>query len=159
MNEEKTMEHYFYDKLFCDTCGHRCESSEWKTFEGRDTLDGAACGRPWCTGHYRFLSLKPYDPDSKGLDVAIREAIRAELFPLPTFDREAYKEECLLAQREEAEREAHPTYRCPRCGSSSFHKKRRGFKVGRALMGGFLAGSIGADDLVCKCNKCGCEWK
>ena len=157
------MGYYYYNKLVCDTCGHKCDDSEWNTPEERDALKGASCGRPWCTGHYKILNLEPYDSETKGWDTMLREAIRTEFFPLPTFDREAYKEECLLVQRQEAEKEAyrkaHPIPHCPKCGSSSLHKKRRGFKVGRALMGGFLAGSIGADDLVYKCETCGCEWK
>ena len=157
------MSDHLYIRFVCDTCGHKCEDSEWDTWEEFDALGGTPCARPWCTGHYKLVNLEPYYTLEKGWPATLREAIRAEFFPLPTFDREAYKEECLLVQKQEAEKEAyrkaHPIPHCPKCGSSSLHKKRRGFKVGRALMGGFLAGSIRADDLVYKCETCGCEWK
>ena len=147
--------------LCCDTCGH--VESEMRPIEETKSMEGKACDRPWCTGHYIVVDIRPYETtDGKWLD-DVRAAIKAELFPLPTFDRAAYREECLLVQKEEADkaafRAANPIPKCPKCGSVLTHKERRGFKLGRAIMGGYLAGSIGADDLVNKCETCGCIWK
>ena len=145
----------------CDTCGYTDRIA--RPIEATEAMRGNSCGRPWCSGHYTVLNLEPYDTPDIGWERKLSLAIKNELFSLPTFDMSAYKEECLLVQKEKAEkeawREAHPIERCPKCGSSAIEKKRRGFKVGRALMGGYLAGSIGADDLVNKCKVCRCEWR
>ena len=147
--------------LICDTCGHAEVKS--RPMEEKQSLIGAYCDRPWCTGHYILVDRTTYRKPGSTWDSEVQEAIRTELFPLPTFDRAAYREECLLVQKEEADkaafRAANPIPKCPKCGSVLTHKERRGFKLGRAIMGGYLAGSIGADDLVNKCETCGCIWK
>ena len=147
--------------LICDTCGHRDKTTS--PLDKRLSMRGARCAREWCQGHYIIIDERPYRKPEKTWQDSERDAIEAELFPLPTFDKAAYREECILAKKEEDEKAAylaaHPIPKCPKCRSVLVHKERRGFKLGRALMGGYLAGSIGADDLVYKCETCGCTWK
>ena len=63
------------------------------------------------------------------------------------------------------EREEEPL-RCPYCGSTYITANKKGFGLGKALVGGFLtggvgllAGFIGSGKVKCTCLKCGQEWK
>lgn len=56
--------------------------------------------------------------------------------------------------------------RCPKCGSPSITVDRKRLSLGRAAVGGVLAGSIGAavgavtsKKNICICMKCGHKWK
>ena len=56
--------------------------------------------------------------------------------------------------------------RCPRCKSSYITANKKGFGLGKALVGGvltggvgLLAGFIGSGKVKCTCLKCGHEWK
>lgn len=147
--------------LICTTCGH--VDGRIILLETMKTLDNTPCERPWCDGNYALIDLREQLASDRRSSEAIKQYIKDNFFQLPTFDREAYMNECLLRDKARKENEewraTHPIERCPKCGSSAIEKKRRGFKVGRALMGGYLAGSIGADDLVNKCKVCRCEWR
>jgi hypothetical protein len=56
---------------------------------------------------------------------------------------------------------------CPRCGSTTLTAQKRGFKVGRAIvgtlaaggLGGIVAGAAGKNKIVITCLKCGKEWR
>lgn len=57
---------------------------------------------------------------------------------------------------------------CPRCHSTSITAQKRGFKVGRAVVGSALtggldvaalAGGIGKDKIIITCLNCGHNWK
>ena len=56
--------------------------------------------------------------------------------------------------------------RCPRCRSTYITANKKGFGLGKALVGGvltggvgLLAGFIGSGKVKCTCLKCGHEWK
>jgi RNA polymerase subunit RPABC4/transcription elongation factor Spt4 len=56
--------------------------------------------------------------------------------------------------------------RCPRCGSTQVTANKKGFGVGKALVGGFLtggvgllAGFLGSGEVMVTCVKCGKQWK
>ena len=56
--------------------------------------------------------------------------------------------------------------RCPRCGSTQVTANKKGFGVGKALVGGFLtggvgllAGFLGSGKVMVTCVKCGKQWK
>lgn len=57
--------------------------------------------------------------------------------------------------------------RCPRCGSTSLSANKKGFGMGKAVVGtlafgvigGALAGSIGAKKIEVTCLKCGKKFK
>ncbi len=55
---------------------------------------------------------------------------------------------------------------CPKCGSTSISAGRRGFSVGRALLGGMItpgvgvvAGAAGSNKVTVTCLSCGYKWK
>ena len=67
--------------------------------------------------------------------------------------------------KEVTEREEAPL-RCPRCRSTYISANKKGFGLGKALVGGaitggvgLLAGFIGSGKVKCTCLKCGHEWK
>lgn len=56
--------------------------------------------------------------------------------------------------------------RCPKCGSTYITANKKGFGLGKALVGGLLvggvgllAGFIGSGKIKCTCLKCGNTWK
>jgi uncharacterized paraquat-inducible protein A len=62
--------------------------------------------------------------------------------------------------------EADPTPRCPKCGSTSISADKKGFGVGKAVMGaavagpvGLVAGNIGAKKVRITCLNCGHHWE
>lgn len=55
---------------------------------------------------------------------------------------------------------------CPKCGSTQFTANKKGFSGGKAVAGavltggiGILAGTIGSNDIIITCLKCGNEFK
>ncbi len=63
-------------------------------------------------------------------------------------------------------RDSRNTVRCPKCGSTSISAGRRGFSVGRALLGGMIApgvgvvaGAAGSNKMIVTCLNCGHSWK
>lgn len=58
------------------------------------------------------------------------------------------------------------TVYCPKCYSTNLSANKRGFKFGRALVGGMLtfgagvmAGAVGKNKIEVTCLKCGHTWK
>ena len=54
---------------------------------------------------------------------------------------------------------------CPKCNSTQFHADKRGFNLGRAVVGtiatlgvGVVAGAIGKDKIILTCLVCGHSW-
>lgn len=148
--------------LICDTCGHK-----HNTYIGVDQMretEGQSCERPWCTGHYKFIYLEDYgyDIDNNNFDRngAIVRAIRESFFDLPTFDREAYKEECLLCEKEKAEsaakqRAANSSRGCPNCGSSCIKKISTTRRVASVATLGLASSTIGK---TYRCQSCRHTW-
>lgn len=69
------------------------------------------------------------------------------------------------AQAEMAARAAEPI-KCPRCGSTQISSDKKGFGVGKAVIGnaiagpiGLAAGNIGAKKVRITCLKCGKQWE
>lgn len=55
---------------------------------------------------------------------------------------------------------------CPKCASTSISAEKRGYSVGKAVVGsmfswktGLLAGAIGSNKIQCTCLKCGHTWR
>lgn len=70
-----------------------------------------------------------------------------------------------LAEIEQIRAEAEQI-KCPACKSTQIHADRKGFGVGKALVGGaiagpvgLLAGGIGSSKVKITCLKCGHSWK
>lgn len=64
------------------------------------------------------------------------------------------------------EAEAQEPIRCPKCGSTQITANKKGFNIGKAVVGdlavgavGLLAGGIGKDKVIITCLNCGYKWK
>ena len=47
---------------------------------------------------------------------------------------------------------------CPKCGGDQISANKKGFGVGKALLGGIVAGFIGSRKVQITCLKCGHAW-
>lgn len=63
-------------------------------------------------------------------------------------------------------RNADEEVKCPRCGSTQISADKKGFGVGKAVVGaamvgavGLAAGGIGSKKVIVTCLKCGHQWK
>ena len=68
--------------------------------------------------------------------------------------------------QKKAELEASGQVYCPKCLSTSITGNKKGFGIGKAVIGaaafggiGLAAGNIGAKKVICTCLKCGYQWK
>ena len=73
--------------------------------------------------------------------------------------------ECKTTSMRNFEKEEEPL-RCPKCRSIYITANKKGFGLGKALVGGVLTGGvgllvgfIGSGKVKCTCLKCGHEWK
>lgn len=82
-------------------------------------------------------------------------------------DTESLELRKLEKERLQAEKDHYTSMaRCPKCGSTSLSGDRKGYGVGKAVVGvallggaGLLAGEIGANKTVVTCLKCGHKFK
>lgn len=113
-------------RVICDTCGH--DDVRFLILEQKQELEGTPCERPWCSGHYKIINLADFGYDHKTpLNEIKSKAIKEKFFNLPTFDRNAYREECLLQQQEKSTNETQKQQvnympACPKCGCVSLTK-------------------------------------
>ena len=80
--------------------------------------------------------------------------------------KEQKKEEQLELQERIKQMDKDGTVYCPKCYSPNLSANKRGFKFGRALVGGVLtlgvgvlAGAAGKNKVEVTCLKCGHKWK
>lgn len=149
--------------LICDTCGNYLLERA-TTVEEKKQLEGESCKQPWCTGHYKLINLQDFgNTDGVANTRATRQkAIKEVFFDLPTFDRDAYREECKLQAEADAKQKAarsnssKPSDRCPKCGQVSFVReistKRR---VGSVFALGLASPTIGK---TYRCQSCHHTW-
>lgn len=99
--------------------------------------------------------IKTYDSD---------DPIQAEVDQLV---QNAFQEAVQGIRQEQNEKQQHETdtLHCPSCKSTQVTAKTRGFRLGKALLGGalfggvgLLGGTVGSNDTRMVCLKCGYEW-
>ncbi len=68
-------------------------------------------------------------------------------------------------ERKKKEAELNEPVRCPKCKSNQIHFEKKGYGIGKGLVGlvalgplGLAAGAIGKDKLLSICIKCGHKW-
>lgn len=92
--------------------------------------------------------------------------------PKPTLKSELYElfhssaEEQMAERNRRRELDASGQVYCPRCLSTSISADKKGFGIGKAIVGaslvggiGLTAGNIGSKKVICTCLKCGYQWK
>lgn len=139
-------------KTQCDICGETL-----KTFKKHKTADGIVCAS--CLIKAGF----PASETTASLDeITKRQKMTKE-------EREQYIKELIAARGEW--QPAHPvtpvdnTPQCPKCRSTSISADKKGFGVGKAVVGaavagplGLVAGNLGAKKVRITCLNCGYQW-
>lgn len=146
--------------LICDTCGNIDDI--YRPVDRMKEIENQPCKRPWCTGHYKLAHLEAYGYDYNSEDPnnrrdSILRAIRESFFDLPTFDREAYKAECLLCEKEQAESQQKSTGpKCPNCGSTvNIQRISTASRAVSVFAFGLASSKIGKQY---QCNSCKHKW-
>lgn len=90
--------------------------------------------------------ITPKDPESAAIDPSAKQK--------RLFDPD-------IVEKTEAAR-----LRCPKCGGTNIQFVKKGFSLGGAVLGGFLAGGaglvaggLGSNNVMCVCSSCGHTWE
>lgn len=159
------------DKKLCDVCGESVD------FMRHPFEDGTVCFKCMnlamaklpvvCKsyGEVRYI----FDQDVSGLSPEDRAAC-AQRIDQEFKDRRKRKiEETVRESQAPAENQpgppAPPVPKCPRCGSVSISANKKGFGIGKAVIGaavagpiGLIAGNVGAKRVRITCLNCGHHW-
>ena len=172
--------------MFCPNCGNNCFDAKFCPNCGNSlnkeliNVNSMPQPQPVDVAYY----VRKYAPNREGAIAALRadtgmsaiEAIAAvdAVFTAdgqPSFADLAKKDDKLptkkeaLAQKREELKNSGQVY-CPKCLSTSITANKKGFGIGKAVIGlsiagglGLTAGNIGAKKVICTCLKCGYQWK
>ena len=154
--EEKPAEAEF---VFCTECGKK------------NRADSNFCGYCGKTIYRRPEPMKPRTITKEEMDLAYYKAsleMQQEALELQKEElREAIKQtehekELIRAQKRAEANKA----KCPKCGSTSLTSNKKGYGLGKGLVGaaiigpyGLLAGGIGANATEVRCLNCGLKFK
>lgn len=176
--------------MFCPNCGNNCFDAKFCPNCGNSlnkdlinvnpVVNSAPQPKQIDVGYY----VRKYTPNREAAIAALRadtgmsaiEAITAvdAIFTengQPSFADLAKKDDKLptkketMAQKREELKNSGQVY-CPKCLSTSITANKKGFGIGKAVAGlyvagglGLTAGNMGAKNVICTCLKCGYQWK
>lgn len=161
----------FYKKEPCSICDQNTGIKGNKRFVLRS---GCICEN--CLKRAGYTEIEIKQMASRALSSKTIDDMQEEIFLCKKMGREQYQEmkkvetakkiEEFKAQRDAAFREnAEAPLRCPKCGSTQISADKKGFGVGKAVVGaavagpiGLAAGNIGARKVRITCLKCGHQW-
>lgn len=148
----------------CDICGNNTGTKENKKHKAKDGVI--------CNDCYAATGLLP-GGGCFGIPIAvIKEQLESDdgvgiMDRALKYSREGIDQRAQQIETQRAERRASTDNeaRCPKCGSSSISADKKGFGVGKAVIGaavagplGMAAGNIGAKKVRVTCLKCGNQW-
>lgn len=150
----------YYKKAKCDICGEETGFKGNKCFVLSDGHMCQTCACRASPSPLEFLAWKMFANDTVSeikLSIALRDEIGDERW------REELKQEA--AERAAQYDSIGTTAKCPRCGSASVSASTKGFGIGKAVLGayiagpiGLVAGNIGAKKVRITCLNCGHQW-
>lgn len=143
--------------MYCTECGMKI----------RDNIKFCtACGRPLSnstrsmTSEGSIIGLKQSVTESRGTLVSKHETNNIVRNTAPDYQKEILKVQ--NKQLEIQKKQSDAMARCPRCGSTSLSGNKKGFGIGKAVIGGaiagpigLVAGNLGAKKVQVTCLKCG----
>jgi hypothetical protein len=98
-----------------------------------------------------------------GLIIQKHHARQAKLSDARKQSDMEYEKYCKEQERKKLE--LNEPARCPKCMSNQIHYEKKGYGIGKGLIGlatlgplGLAAGAIGKNDLLSICVKCGNKW-
>lgn len=177
--------------MFCPTCGNNCMDSNFCPNCGHDLRnviknEHKATLTPKIDLNYYY---EKYPSDKEAAMVALRadtgmsafEALQAidsvfsehtSTFPLTSKTSDVDKSHWYPGKKKDdrkakiVELEKSGQVYCPKCLSTSISGNKKGFGIGKAVVGagvfgamGLTAGNINAKKVICTCLKCGYQWK
>ncbi len=151
------------DSVFCSSCGKRIFIEDDFSSALTDGTRCPQCGATipadanFCTNCCTPLSETAIETVKKRNDLQLQQAqIQMQAMALKA------QQEQLQIQKIQYESMA----KCPRCGSTSLSGNKKGFGIGKAVLGaavagpfGLVAGNIGAKKVLVTCMKCGKKFK
>lgn len=151
------------DSVFCSACGKRIPEEEYSSSVLMDGLRCPNCGATvsadanFCTNCRSPLSETAVAEVQKRNDLQLQQA----QMQMQAMTLKAQQEQ-LQIQKMQYDSMA----RCPRCGSTSLSGNKKGFGIGKAVVGaalvgplGLVAGNIGSKKVLVTCLKCGKKFK
>ena len=150
------------DSIFCSSCGKRLEPSPAEVIPS-DTIVCPNCGAynskdsNFCSNCRTPLSQTALTNLKEQSELQLQQAqLKMQVMAL-----KAQQEQLQLQQQQYSS-----MARCPRCGSTSLSGNKKGFGIGKAVVGaalvgplGLVAGNIGAKKVQVTCLKCGKKFK
>lgn len=151
------------DSIFCSSCGTRILNEEANDFTVLGMRKCPNCGYDvpsdanFCTNCRTPLAGTAIEESNQPNTLEIQQA----QFQMQAMALKAQQEQLNL-QKMQYESMA----RCPRCGSTSLSGNKKGFGIGKAMVGaalvgpfGLVAGNIGAKKVNVTCLNCGKKFK
>lgn len=150
------------DSIYCSSCGKKLEILTVETLNV-DTVKCPNCGV--CNSNTSNYCINCRTPLT---DTAISEIkgqnelqMQQAQVKMQAMTLKAQQEQLRLQQEQFAS-----MAKCPRCGSTSLSGNKKGFGIGKAVIGaaligpiGLVAGNVGAKKVQVTCLKCGKKFK
>lgn len=150
------------DSIFCSSCGKRMEVSDTGTLPA-NMISCPNCSAynsstaNYCTNCRAPLTETAVHETKQRNDLQMQQAqVRMQAITLQA------QQEQLQIQKDQFASMA----KCPRCGSTSLSGNKKGFGIGKAVIGaalvgpiGLVAGNVGAKKVQVTCLKCGKKFK
>ncbi len=114
--------------------------------------------------------MKEIDESSRFCRFCGAEQIMKKVVSIEELNKEVYNnnqenisdEEDVVTDLDKAKKALNLEIKCPYCSSKSFHYEKKGYSVGKAVVGvalvgtvGLLGGAIGSNDRIRICDGCG----
>ncbi len=149
--------------VICGVCGKVEGSCEGKWFILKD---GCVCDKCLSNARYAVKTAKPKSFSNVSLVEISQLAVMSEEEKSQHWNNEVKRTQEAAEQAAETLTSAQPlSVTCPRCGSTQISADKKGFGVGKAVVGaavagpiGLVAGNIGAKKVRVTCLKCGHSW-
>ncbi|MDR2022066.1 MAG: zinc ribbon domain-containing protein [Hungatella sp.] len=150
------------DSIFCSSCGQKLETSNTSALSANMT----SC--PNCNAHNSNTANYCTNCRAPLTETAILET--KERYDLQAQQAQVKMQAMALkAQQEQLQLQKDQfasMAKCPRCGSTSLSGNKKGFGIGKAVIGaalvgplGLVAGNVGAKKVQVTCLKCGKKFK
>lgn len=150
----------YYKKAKCDICGEETGFKGNKCFVLSDGHMCQTCACRSSPSELKYLAWRAFARATVSeikLSIALRDEVGDEEWE-KRLKQEAYNRTAQYSP-------IGTTAKCPRCGSASVSASTRGFGIGKAVVGayiagpiGLLAGNIGAKKVRITCLNCGHQW-
>lgn len=136
-------------KIVCPHCGARTEKSNFCTN---------------CRGALTQNALNKVEKENAVSVLKLQAIMQAEQLKVQQQQLNQQKKQVALQKKQAAMQHAQMkhTAKCPRCGCTSLSGNKKGFGIGKAVVGawaigpiGLIAGNIGAKKVRVTCMKCG----